>query len=192
MSATMDVTAMAQAYAAMAANLSAYAVQVTGGDSKALTLINNKLDVLISSQAAPKNTGTRLVQSGTGASTSQPLPLLRMPSQGMYAPTGRLATGLEHLQQSIADILLTRIGSRVMRRTYGSRLFELLDKPLNPNTVLQWTAAVADALERWEPRFKLQQVKPSIRSKAEGLQGKWWLELQGTYLGAEIKLGVGL
>ena len=112
--------------------------------------------------------------------------------QGMNANTGRLSTGLEHLQQSIADILLTRTGSRVMRRTYGSRLFELLDKPLNPNTVLQWTAAVAEALERWESRFKLQQVKPTIRSQAEGLQGKWWLELQGEYLGKNVLLGVAL
>lgn len=189
---TMDVTAMAQAYAAMAANLSEYAVQVTGGDSKALTLINNKLDVLISSQPAAKNTSTRLVQSSTGSNAPQQLQILRTQRYGMHAQTGRLLSGIEHLQQSIADILCTLIGSRVMRRDYGSRLFELLDKPLNPSTILQWTAAVADALGRWEPRFKLQQVKPTIRSKSEGLQGRWWLELKGDYLGSNVALGVAL
>ena len=192
MSATMDVTAMAQAYAAMAANLSEYAVQVTGGDSKALTLINNKLDVLISSQPAAKNTSTRLVQSSTGSNAPQQLQILRTQRYGMHAQTGRLLSGIEHLQQSIADILCTLIGSRVMRRDYGSRLFELLDKPLNPSTILQWTAAVADALGRWDPRFKLQQVKPTIRSKAEGLQAKWVLELQGDYLGYNVAVGVAL
>ncbi|MDE4029516.1 GPW/gp25 family protein, partial [Glaesserella parasuis] len=31
----------------------------------------------------------------------------------------------EHIKQSIADILLTAKGSRVMRRTYGSNLYQL-------------------------------------------------------------------
>lgn len=189
----MDVTAMAQAYAAMAANLSEYAVQVTGGEPNTLTLINNKLDVLISNQSTAKTTSARLVQSGAGSTTtSAALQTLHPPRHGMHAQTGRLITGTEHLQHSIADILMTRIGSRVMRRNYGSRLFELLDKPLNPNTVLQWTTAIADALERWEPRFKLQQVTPRLRSQAEATQGKWWVELAGDYHGSTVKLGVAL
>ena len=55
---------------------------------------------------------------------------------GMNAETGRELTGLEHLKQSIADILNTPIGSRVMRRDYGSRLFELIDAPINRSTVV--------------------------------------------------------
>lgn len=187
----MDATAMARAYAAMAANLSEYAVQVSSGDSAALTLINNKLDVLISTQAV-KATSIRLMQSGTGSGSGQQLQILRKSRQGMNVKTGRLCGGIEHLQQSIADILLTRIGSRVMRRDYGSRLFELLDKPLNPTTILQWTSAVADALGRWEPRFEVKRIKPVLRSPADSLQGRWWLELQGIFLGADVSLGVAL
>ena len=37
-----------------------------------------------------------------------------------------------HIKQSIADILLTPIGSRIQRRDYGSRMPELIDRPMNP------------------------------------------------------------
>jgi hypothetical protein len=41
--------------------------------------------------------------------------------------TRKALEGIDHLKQSIIDILTTPIGSRVMRRDYGSRLFELVD-----------------------------------------------------------------
>ena len=50
--------------------------------------------------------------------------LLRL--SGMDASTGQPLTGSAHLVQSIRDILTTPIGSRVMRRDYGSRLPALL------------------------------------------------------------------
>ena len=42
---------------------------------------------------------------------------------GMNAGSGHAITDNEHIAQSIGDILLTPIGSRVMRRAYGSQLF---------------------------------------------------------------------
>lgn len=77
---------------------------------------------------------------------------------GIAATTGKRLGGLDHLRQSIRDILTTPIGSRVMRRDYGSRLFDLIDAPMNRATILDIYAAVADALERWEPRFRLREV----------------------------------
>jgi phage baseplate assembly protein W len=41
---------------------------------------------------------------------------------GLNAANGQALSGLDHLRQSIRDILTTRIGTRVMRRDYGSRL----------------------------------------------------------------------
>ncbi len=38
--------------------------------------------------------------------------------KGMSAETGKALEGLEHLKQSITDILTTPIGSRIMRREY--------------------------------------------------------------------------
>ena len=45
---------------------------------------------------------------------------------GMARTSGAILTGDAHLAQSVADILTTPIGSRVMRREYGSLLFELV------------------------------------------------------------------
>lgn len=78
--------------------------------------------------------------------------------EGINAATGKRLSGIDHLRQSIRDILTTPIGSRVMRREYGSRLFKLVDAPLNRSTLLDLYAATADALDLWEPRIKVLSV----------------------------------
>lgn len=98
--------------------------------------------------------------------------------QGIDATTGKALSGLDHLQQSIRDILTTPIGSRVMRRDYGSRLFELIDRPVNATWIADAHAFAAEALDKWEPRLKLDRVQIA-EITAEG-----WpvLDLYGTYL----------
>ena len=76
----------------------------------------------------------------------------------MNAETGRELTGLAHLNHSIADSLNTPIGSRVMRRDYGSRLFELIDAPINRSTVVDIVAETAEALMKWEDRLVVSAV----------------------------------
>ncbi|HYD23850.1 MAG TPA: GPW/gp25 family protein [Croceibacterium sp.] len=73
----------------------------------------------------------------------------------MDARTGRALEDDAWLAQAVADILLTPIGTRVMRRDYGSLLPALLDQPLNPSTGLQIYAATAGALRRWLPELTL-------------------------------------
>ncbi len=97
--------------------------------------------------------------------------------KGMSAETGKALEGLEHLKQSITDILTTPIGSRIMRREYGSRLFELVDKPVNRDFTLEIYAATAEALQKWEKRFKLEKVKIT-----EVKEGKVTISLDGIYL----------
>lgn len=77
---------------------------------------------------------------------------------GINATTGKALEGKAHIRQSICDILSTPLGSRVMRRNYGSRLFELVDKPTNQSTVADIYAAVVDALGKWEPRVTVDSV----------------------------------
>jgi len=77
---------------------------------------------------------------------------------GMDRATGKPLSGDDHLRQSIGDILTTPLGSRVMRRDYGSLLFELVDRPLNAATRLLCVVAVAQALALWEPRISVNQV----------------------------------
>lgn len=78
--------------------------------------------------------------------------------RGMDAQTGRVLSGIEHLKQSVQDILTTPIGSRVMRRDYGSRLFDLIDSPGNPATVADIVAESAQALKKWEKRIEVSRV----------------------------------
>ena len=52
--------------------------------------------------------------------------------EGMDGTTGAKLAGIDHLRQSIRDILTTRIGTRVMRRDYGSDLPGLIDRPMSP------------------------------------------------------------
>ncbi|MBS7827399.1 GPW/gp25 family protein [Wohlfahrtiimonas chitiniclastica] len=59
----------------------------------------------------------------------------------------------QHIQQSIIDIITTRIGSRVMRREYGSLLPELIDRPANDENMMQLMSATVIALSIWEPRI---------------------------------------
>ncbi|WP_375628349.1 MULTISPECIES: GPW/gp25 family protein [unclassified Bartonella] len=79
-------------------------------------------------------------------------------NSGMDRTTGKPLVGIEHLRQSIIDILSTRIGTRVMRRDYGSRIAELIDAPVNNAFAVALYAAVTEALDKWEPRFKLKKI----------------------------------
>ncbi len=96
---------------------------------------------------------------------------------GLSSSTGKSLLGIDHLKQSIRDILTTRIGTRLMRRDYGSNLPNLLDRPLTPSLASDLYAATADALSRWEPRFALSKVT-IVDAKA----GWVTLELTGVYL----------
>lgn len=97
--------------------------------------------------------------------------------KGINAATGAPLDGIDHLRQSIRDILTTPIGTRVMRRTYGSRLPELVDAPMNRTTIIDLYAATAEALAAWEPRIRVQQV---TATSAE--PGRVVLAITGEYL----------
>lgn len=96
----------------------------------------------------------------------------------MNRTTGAAVTGLEHLRQSVGDILSTPIGSRVMRREYGSLVPELIDHPDNNTSQVRLFSAVASALLRWEPRFRLTRV--GVQRDAER-PGYALIELHGSY-----------
>lgn len=78
---------------------------------------------------------------------------------GMNRDTGEAITDIEHIRQSVRDILITPEGSRIARRDYGSMLSAMIDWPQNDATKLQVMAATYTALSRWEPRIRLASVK---------------------------------
>ncbi|QHP53301.1 baseplate assembly protein [Pectobacterium carotovorum subsp. carotovorum] len=80
---------------------------------------------------------------------------------GMSRDNGQTLGDIEHIRQSVRDILITPVGSRVMRRAYGSLLSALIDQPQNPAVKLQVMAACYMALLRWEPRITLTAINLS-------------------------------
>jgi len=100
---------------------------------------------------------------------------------GMSIATGRAIDGLDHLRQSIAVILMTPLGSRVMRRNFGSLLPVLLDAPDNGATRVRLYSAVAGALMTWEPRLRITRVAVSSGS----MPGQVVIDITGTYIPAE-------
>ena len=97
--------------------------------------------------------------------------------RGADAATGRRLSGAAHLRQSVRDVLTTPIGSRVMRRDYGSRLFALADAPQNDGLKAALVAATAEALDRWEPRYRLLSARVSASAS-----GRATIDLEGVYL----------
>ena len=96
---------------------------------------------------------------------------------GIDATTGKALDGIAHVRQSVRDILLTPVGSRVLLREYGSRLLELVDRPLTAALLADIQAEAANALGRWEARLRLRRV----RARATGGAG-FEIDLEGEYL----------
>ncbi len=96
---------------------------------------------------------------------------------GIDRKTGKSLSGIEHLKQSVNDILTTPKGSRVMRREYGSDLFKLIDRPINSDWLVDAYSAVAEALNRWEPRLKVSKVYAEQVNN-----GKIEIIIEGKYL----------
>ncbi|PHM65678.1 baseplate assembly protein [Xenorhabdus stockiae] len=95
---------------------------------------------------------------------------------GMNRQTGAAMTEIDHLRQSVSDILLTPIGSRLTRRPYGSLLSELIDAPQNPALRLQLMAACYTAIQQWEPRIVLTAI-----SVTSGHAGQATVEILGYF-----------
>ena len=91
--------------------------------------------------------------------------------------TGRRITDWAHVIQSIADILSTPFLTRVMRRPYGSDVPNLIDQPMIEGTLLKFYVAVAEALEKYEPRFEIVNVSLSDA----GREGRVKMLLEGVY-----------
>lgn len=102
---------------------------------------------------------------------------------GIDRRTLRVLDGWPHVVQSIEVILTTRIGARVMRRTFGSAVPGLLGRPLTPRTILRYATAIIVALELWEPRFRIRQVTfPTPSNNPDSLRlGKLRIVMLGEY-----------
>jgi len=94
---------------------------------------------------------------------------------GMNRDTGETLTDLDHIRQSVRDILITPLGSRLMRRNYGSLLSALIDQPQNEALRLQIMSACYVAILQWEPRVRLTAI-----NFESNFNGGMVVELTGT------------
>ena len=63
-----------------------------------------------------------------------------------------------YLDQAVADVLGTPIGTRPFLREYGSELPDLVDQPDSPLFVQRCFASSATALMRWLPIVRLTRI----------------------------------
>jgi phage baseplate assembly protein W len=96
--------------------------------------------------------------------------------KGMDRITGKPLDGVEHLKQSIRDIMMTSPETRVMRREYGCGVRDLVDAPLNGPTLTAFYAAAAAALDKYEPRLRVSRVHGELLQSGEFL-----LTVEGYY-----------
>ena len=97
-----------------------------------------------------------------------------LPSSGDFIGTGwaypavvasngsvQLAGGTAELNGAIRCILETRVGERVMRPEFGSRIWDYMFEPITARTLGLVEQAAREALARWEPRITLESVDAS-------------------------------
>lgn len=80
---------------------------------------------------------------------------------GFSSSTGgvEVSSGEENIRQCIGVILSTRPGERQMLPAFGCRLHELLFAPNTRATSALIAHHVRDALQRWEPRIEVIDVR---------------------------------
>ncbi len=98
-----------------------------------------------------------------------------------------LLTEIEQISQSVADILTTPIGSRVMRRDYGSLLADLIDQPINDALLLKIYSAVYTALFIWEDRISIENIRV-----LELQQGALTLNLDAVLTGTSQQINLNI
>lgn len=98
---------------------------------------------------------------------------------GINRFTGKMLDGWAHVAQSIGVLITTALQSRVMRRDVGSGLPRLVDAPMSPATLIEFYAATAGAVRKYEPRFRIVRMNvarledgtPDIAGVAAGRLG---------------------
>lgn len=105
----------------------------------------------------------------------------------MSRETGQPIDSMAHLIQSIKDIITTKVGERVIVRDYGCELPNLVDQPINSLWAIRVFGALADALDKWEPRLRVYRVGVDASQIHQGVVG---VTIDGLYLptGRVVKL----
>lgn len=80
----------------------------------------------------------------------------------------QLSSTERNVEESIYVILRTKLGERLYRPNFGSRLSELIFAPLNTETLLLIRLYVQEALDMWEPRI----IVDGVMTEADPIRGR--------------------
>lgn len=78
---------------------------------------------------------------------------------GVDARTGKVLRGRAHLDQSIAKIVTTAIGERVMRLDFGCGLVRQIGRNIHAAFLLHLYGDLIAAVHRWEPEARIKHVR---------------------------------
>lgn len=92
--------------------------------------------------------------------------------------TGELIQGWPRARRAIKTIVQTRFRTRLMRLYFGSNAPDLQDKPGNEFEILKAFHDIADAVNKWEPEFRVT----NIHVDEAGPDGDYTLTVDGVYL----------
>src|SRR3954468_16263451 len=73
------------------------------------------------------------------------------------------------IEQAIHLILSTAPGERPMRPEFGCEIHDYLFDTLDAGTVAKMEDAIRSALQRWEPRVEVEQVKFDLDHVDQGM-----------------------
>lgn len=84
--------------------------------------------------------------------------------------TGSIALvgGPEDIDRSIAMVLSTAKGERLMRPEFGCAIWDQLFEPINANTLGLMAQAVRESISQWEPRVELEDVTTAADPDGQG------------------------
>ena len=80
------------------------------------------------------------------------------PRTGGTAVSSSTSFHPDHIHESITQILGTRLGERIHRPDFGSRLHELVFEPNDRVLKALLRQYISQALHRWEPRIRVASI----------------------------------
>lgn len=91
------------------------------------------------------------------------------PTFGAGGADVETVSGHEDIEQSLAILLATRRGERIMQDEFGCDLGEFLFAEISQRTVGRIRSVVTDAILHHEPRVELNEVEVSDDDAADGV-----------------------
>lgn len=77
---------------------------------------------------------------------------------GVNRHTLQVQSNFDNALQAVEVIISTRLYSRVMRRSFGGGIAEILGRAMSPGLMGLFQQLLATSIDLWEPRFRVRRV----------------------------------